>query len=240
MRILLQIILFVSLITSGICSADTYLRDNLKKTKAGDFIVAAQGKMISLLRVAGNEGGKLTLDEISAPASVAPGSWREWAMQGAPCHASWVLYQIDLTTGEMLSAYSYTRKCYFKMAEAENFLGTLLSLDLKPIPNSSRKLVGPLPTGGPDFRKVWQPKLIIDGAQVPGVNFTAWKTRWPKDGSELSDRVIEIYLPENERYPSYFPHWLEISGFIGKAKVRIIDSGENLFIQPHTYQQLAR
>lgn len=235
MRIILVFLLFVSTL-----SADYFLRDNLRKSKAGDFIVAAQGKMISLLRVAENDGTQLTLEEISAPASVNPGSWRQWALSGAPCHSSWVLYKLDLSNGNMVSAYSYTRKTYFEIPEAENFLGTLLSLRLIPIPMSERKLIGPLPTGGPDFRKPWNPKMIVDGYQIPNVPFSGWKTRWPKDGSELSDRYIVIYLPNDQRYPSYFPHWLEISGFIGKAKVRIIDSGEQLFLPPTTYQHLAR
>lgn len=235
MRILLTILLLFSSL-----SGDFYLRDNLQKTKAGDFIVAAQGKMISLLRVAQNQGEKLTLEEISAPVSVSPSSWREWALKGAPGHCSWVLYEINLSTGAMESAYSYTRRTHFQLTEAENFLGTLLTLQLSPIPYRERKLIGPLPTGGPDFRKPWNPKLVVEGQTVPNIPFSAWRTRWPKDGSELSDRSIVIYLPEDTRYPCYFPHWLEISGFIGKAKVRIIDSGENLFFPSTTYQQLAR
>lgn len=234
---LLSLLLFLFL---GSLHGDIYLRDNLQKTKSGDYIVAAQGKMVSLLRVAENNQQKLTLEEISAPGSINPSSWREWAMRGAPGHCSWVLYEIDLASGNMLSAYSYTRRTHFQIPEAENFLGTLLTLRLAPIPKRDRKLTGPQPTGGPDFRKIWNPKLMFEGAYVPNIPFSAWKTRWPKDGSELSDRAIVIYLPEDERYPTYFPHWLEISGFIGKAKVRIIDSGENLFFPSHTYQQLAR
>lgn len=206
------------------------LRDNLKMTKGGDYIVAAQGKNISLLRISHNDGKKLWLEEISLPASKCLSSWREWAGQGAPGNTSWVLYQIDLESGAMLNAYSYTRRVSFQITDAENFLGTLLSLPLTPIPDKERKLVGPPPGDGPDFRRIWQPKLIVEGHEIKNIPFSAWKTRWPKDGTELSDRSIVIYLPADPHYPAYFPYWLEISGFMGKAKVRIIDSGQNLFI----------
>lgn len=212
------------------------LRDNLKRAKAGDFIVAAQGKNNSLLRVGDNDGKKLMLEEISIPASKCPDSWRRWAEKGAPGNTSWVLYQIDLDSGAMLSAYSYTRGTYFQIAEAENFLGTLMTLQLNPIENKDRKMIGPPPGDGPDFRRMWNPKLVVEGKEIPGISFSAWKTFWPKDNSELSGRSIVIYLPNDPRYPAYFPHWLEISGFIGKAKVRIIDSGENLFLPRTLYQ----
>lgn len=216
--------------------SDLYLRDNLQRTKAGDFIVAAQGKTISLLRIVRNEKGKLSLEEISAPLNVCsnpnfPHSWRSWAENGAPGNTSWVIYQIDLTTGKMESAYSYTRRTAFQIPQAENFLGNLLTLRLSVIPVSERKMVGPPPRDGPDFRKMWQPKMVVDGCEISGVRFSGWKTRWPKDGSELSERFIYLYLPDDPRFASYFPHWLEIAGFVGKAKVRIIDSGENLFLQ---------
>lgn len=225
----MRFLLFLLLITQGLF-ADIYLRDNLKKAQAGDYIVAAQGKTISLLRIGKNDGQNLTLEEISAPASTAPSSWRDWVLRGAPGHTSWVIYQIDLNSGQMLSAYSCTRKTAFQIPQAENFLGTLLTLRLQPVGAKERKLIGPPPTDGPDFRRVWNPKMVVNGQEIKGVSFSAWKTKWPKDGSELSHRGIVIYLPEDERYPSYFPHWLEISGFVGKAKVRIIDSGENLFL----------
>jgi hypothetical protein len=235
----MRIFLLFLLIFISSLEGNPALKDNLRKTKAGDFIVAAQGKMISLLRVGENKGGKLILDEISAPATFTPPSWRDWVIEGAPGHCSWVLYRIDLESGKIESAYSYTRGTYFQVSDAENFLGTLLTLNLEPVPDRNRKMVGPPPTGGPDFRKVWQPKLVVDGKTIPNVPFTAWNTHWPKDGSELSGRHIIIYLPDSTLYPAYFPHWLEIAGFIGKAKVRIIDSGENLFIPAATYQQLA-
>ncbi len=79
-----------------------------------------------------------------------------------------------------------------------------------------------------DNRPFWQPRLIVEGTEITGVTFDAWRGRWPKDDSELSNKTIEVYLPSKESgYPCYF-HWLQVSGLVGKARVRIVDSGHNL------------
>ena len=70
---------------------------------------------------------------------------------------------------------------------------------------------------------------MVEGQTVPQVKFDAWQTRWPQDGTDLADKTIVIYTPEQQGlYPSYFPYWLEISGLSSYPKVRIIDSGSNL------------
>ncbi len=101
------------------------------------------------------------------------------------------------------------------------------ALDSPHIPKNGD--FGPKPFSGPDMRPVWQPRLIIEGKPDDGVAFDAWRADWPRDGSDLSNKTIEIYLPkDNQSYPSYFPYWLQINGTAGKAKIRIIDSGSNL------------
>lgn len=112
------------------------------------------------------------------------------------------------------------------MPEANNILSKLLNLNLKPIPYSQRKKIGGRPTTASNL---WQPPIVVDGRKIEGVAFDAWRTYWPKDGSDLSGKMIEVYVPEeNDKYPAYFPYWLQVSGFIGKAKIRIIDSGTKL------------
>jgi hypothetical protein len=139
------------------------------------------------------------------------------------------MYEIDLKTGQMLRYYSFTKKGWFEIADADNFLSKLLNLKLVKTPEQARKKVGPKPVSGPDWRPIWQPQMIVDGKRIKGVSFDAWRTRWPRDGGDLSGKTIEVYLPQDsQRYPSYFPYWLQISGMVGKAKLRIIDSGSQL------------
>lgn len=209
-----------------------YLRDNLKKSNPGDFIVTVQNKTYTLLRISDKSDQLLTIEEITIPMEkiAKRHSWKNWVANNAPGNTSWIIYSIDLTNGKMKENYSFTKKTWYKVSDADNYLSKLLNLRLIKIPLKDRKKIGiPPDGGGPDWRVVWQPQMVVDGKVIPGVQFDAWRTHWPKDGSDLSGRTIEVYVPaENEKYPSYFPYWLQISGMVGKAKMRIIDSGQNL------------
>lgn len=210
------------------------LKENIVKAKPGDFIVTSQGKNFTVLHVREINDQNMIMEEITAPQSRVPRNrytWRQWIECGAPGHTSWVMYDLNTIHGTMGDAFSYTKNCWFRIPESDNFLSRLLSLKFSPIPLKDRKRVGPSLKNGltQDWRGVWQPKLVVNGQAISGAQFTVWKTRWPDDGSELSGKMIEAYIPEeDQRYPSYFPYWLEISGMLCKAKVRILDSGSNL------------
>lgn len=209
------------------------LRNNLHRAKAGDFIVTAQNKTYTLLLVRDKTDKTLTFEEITTSSGKVPKnftSWKTWIESGAPGHTSWVMYNINLATGDVLNSFSFTKNEWYSIPQSQNFLSTMLNLHLKYIPENERKRVGPRPhSGTPDWRPYWQPRLVVEGQTLTGVGFSAWRTRWPKDGSELANKSIEVYIPqENEKYPSYFPYWLQISGMIGKAKIRIVDSGSHL------------
>ena len=78
------------------------------------------------------------------------------------------------------------------MPPADNFLSVLLNLQLTKIPRDHMKKVGPATMRGPDMRRPWQPKIFVNGQQIQGVAFAAWKTQWPQDGSELRQNDIEV------------------------------------------------
>ncbi len=210
---------------------DLILRNNLQQARPGDFLVISANKTHTLFHIYGKQNQRLTIEEIAIPESKHLPSidWKEWILQGAPNNTSWVMYDIDLLNGQMTRYYSFTKKNWFEIPDADNFLSKLLNLKFSKIPESARKKVGPKPLSGPDLRPVWQPRLILEGKVISGVAFDAWQTKWPSDNSELAKKTIEIYLPQNQQlYPSYFPYWLQINGAIGKAKIRIINSGTQL------------
>lgn len=213
--------------------AEMYLKDNLKKSKKGDFIVTAQSKSYTLLHISDIKDDNLIIEEISIPSNklcLPEGSWKSWVQNGAPHHTSWVMFSIDLPSGGIKNFYTFSQYGWQEIAQPDNFLSTLLNLRLEKIPENERKKVGPIPRDGrPDHRTLWQPRMTFEGKTYTNVLFDAWRTHWPKDNSELSNRLIEIYIPEdNLSFPAYFPYWLQISGMVGKAKVRIIDSGSGL------------
>lgn len=207
---------------------DGSLLENLNQAKQGDYIVTAQGKNFTLLHIYDRKENQLIVEEITVPSNAFKGrliSWKGWIMQRAPFNTAWVMYTVDLSNGKMLSYYSLTKNVWYDMTEAESFLTTLLNLKLEPIPSAKRRKIG---AGGKN-RPLWQPLMVVDGKAIPGVEFNAYKTEWPKDNTELSGRCVEVYVPkESQKYPSYFPYWLEISGLVGNAKIRIIDSGINM------------
>ena len=212
--------------------ADTMLlKDNFKKAKAGDYLVIGSNKIQTVMHIVGRQDQLLTIEEIAVPEGRKPGnlSWRDWVEQTAPGNTSWVVYELDLNTGAIRRYYSFTKQNWYEIPDSDNFISKLFNLHLTKSPETLRKKVGPKPSSGPDYRSYWQPHMIIDGKTIPGVQFDVWQTRWPKDQTDLSNKSIEIYLPkESDRYRAYFPYWLQINGMVGKAKVRVLDSGTHL------------
>jgi hypothetical protein len=209
-------------------SAELFLRENLQRAQPGDYIVISSSKTQTLMHIYAKQDQILTVEEIAIPENkrLSNVSWKEWVRQGAPKNTSWVMFDIDLTNGQMIRYYSFTKKNWFNIPDADNFLSKLLNLKFIKIPDSARKRIGSKPLG---LRPFWQPRMVVEGQSIKDVLFDAWRTKWPRDGSDLSDKTIEVYLPrDSQRYPAYFPYWLQINGVIGKAKIRIIDSGSQL------------
>jgi len=215
---------------------ELFLRNHLKRAQPGDYIVVSANKTQTLMHIYKKENQLLTIEEIAVPESKRDSSvsWKEWLKEGAKGNTSWVMFDIDLQTGHMVRYYSFTKRNWFEIPDADNFLSKLLSLRFTKIPESARKRVGPKTRSGEEMRPFWQPRMVVEGKIIQGVMFDPWRTNWPRDGSELSGRTIEVYLPrESQRYPDYFPYWLQIHGVIGKANIRIIDSGSGLQSPKH-------
>ncbi len=202
------------------------LKERLKQGAPGDYIVTAIDHTYTVLLIRDKSDERMAFEEITIPSQRIPKpwqGWRNWVENGAPGHTSWVLYPIQLPAGEMGQTYSYSQRAWCQSG-ADNFLSTLLNLNMKRIPKKDRRRVGAGDTGRP-----WVPQVTYEGQVVQDVVFEAWRTYWPKDGGDLSGKALTVYLPKDDkRYPAYFPYWLEIHGMIGKAKIRIIDSGRNL------------
>lgn len=209
------------------------LRDLLRKAKSGEYIVMAQGRNQVVLLVREHHDDILTLEEITLPEEKKPRQitrWSDWITQEAPGNSAWVAYSIGLKAGNIIECYSYTKKGWCDIPPSENFLGTLLQLPLTPLDPDQRRRIGPMPRENErDTRPFWNPQMIIESKAIPNIAFDAWRTRWPCDGGEMSNKLIDLYLPKaGSPGLSYFPYWVQIGGAVGKVQVRIIDSGLNL------------
>jgi hypothetical protein len=214
---------------SSVQAEELFLRNNLQRAQPGDYLVISANKTQTLMHIYDKQDQILTIEEIAVPEGKRASniSWKEWVRQGAPGNTSWVMFDIDLRTGQMIRYYSFTKRNWFEIPNADNFLSKLLNLKFTKIPDNARKRIGPKIHSGPELRSLWQPRMIVEGKTITGIKFDAWRTKWPRDGSDLSGKTIEVYLP-HDSYPAYFPYWLQINGAIGKAKIRIIDSGSQL------------
>ncbi len=218
--------------------AATFLKNRLQGSQVGDYIVTAIDNTYTVILIKEKFDHQMSIEEITIPyhrlhdKRFPWAGWRHWVECGAPGHTSWVMYSIHCNSGNMRQYFSYSNNQWTQMKDVENFLSVLLNSRFVKVPKNDMKRVGVVPPSernGQDRRRIWTPKMVYEGQVVHGLEFEAWRTRWPRDCSELSGKTITVYLPADERkYPTYFPYWLEIQGMLGKAKIRIIDSGKGL------------
>lgn len=232
------LLLICFLINSYLFAVELRLKDKLAEAEPGSYIVTEQNKNFTLFHVHDRNNRYLIIEEVTIPASRFarnPMPWRIWFENGAPGHTSWIMSQVNVQTGRFEETFSFTHKGWVDLSDSNPFLTTLLNLRFQFIPENNRKRIGSSPGHNkPDYRPLWTPLLIVEGKRVPHIPFTAWRARWPSDGSELARKHIEIYIPYDVNdasipaYPTYFPYWIEVDGKIGSAKMRIIDSGTGL------------
>ncbi len=224
-------LLFLLLLPLALGGQEISLRENLAKAEPGHYLVTEQNKTYTFLHINENSTNRIVMEEVSIPAAKYPqGSikWRDWFESGAPGHTSWIQSQINLTTGECEEAYSIPHQSWIDTTETSRFMATLLNLHFTETPSIKRRKIGPAPGyNKPDHRPLWHPRLIVDGDHHQNIPFQAWTARWPADGSELARKKVEVYLPDTttQTYPTHFPYWLEVEGKLGRAKIRVIDSG---------------
>lgn len=226
MSMITRFLLLFCLFFHTACFADT-LADRFLNAEAGDFAVIEQGKQMTVLYIAQKKDNALTIEEISAPYREVP-SWQKWLDDGALGYTSWTATTLDLSTGKVLSIFSRASGKWVKNESLFSFLPTLLKCTLTPVPQSEQKRIGPSPMAGEEERrKLWYPKIIVNGKEVANT-CSVFQTKWPNDASELSNKTITLYIPQAAESLKYFPYWIQVSGKIGKVKLRVIDSGKGL------------
>lgn len=227
----MHLLLLPLLLLFGSLQAMT-LKERFATAEAGDYLVLLQNKNYTFLHVKAWSTDYVVVEELSVPGAVRPeGSWRGWFQEGGRGATAWTLLFIDSRQGTIEGAYSLIQSGWLDTSSLDPFFATLLHLSFAPIPEVERKRVGSRPLHEKtDQRSFWTPRLIVDGVWHKQVPFTAWRAKWPADGSELSRKLLEIYLPEQERssYPTFFPYWMEIEGKGGGTKIQVVDSGSGV------------
>ena len=196
--------------------AATTMREKLQHATPGTYVVFESQKTRSLLHIHSKNDSTMILEEIVT--SQMRNDWADWIAKGAENHQSWMQYEFDLATGDLLECYSFTHRSWMKLSD--HLLTTLMNLPLESVPDSERKRVGPTPPHHAiDIRRLWNPP-----AAYPGQQFNVHQSHWPKDDSEIAGKKVELYFDTND-FP--LPHWIEIHGKID-AKIRTIAHGSGL------------
>ena len=229
MRVFLHLLFLFGIFFTLPIAASMTLKEKFQTGSPGDYTVTLQNKTYSLLILREINGSKVQFEEISVPAhriKLQKFSWRTWLENNAPHHSSWIQFELDLNKEKITESFSITRNAWTTLSDS--FLTQLLSLKLSPLAHSDRKKIGPPPPFGEnDHRKEWLPPQYIEGKRVKNAQFSVFQARWPKDESELSNCLIDLYFDTNQTsFP--FPFWIQLSDGKGTYKIRVIDSGKEL------------
>lgn len=232
MRFLLFLLLSISLFSNP-----KTLQSFLTQGTSGDYIVAKSGKLFTVIHLRSINDKTIVIEEISGPDTFVEGSWANWVKNKAPGHTSWSMLEIDLKDGQVLDCYSFSRNTRIKVSKNESILATLLQLPLRHVNDENRRRIGSPPLDGePDFRKIWNPKLIFEGKPQESVLCDAYEATWPSDGSEFEGRQVILYFDPLNRIP--FPCWIDIETSHVTGRLYVVDSGKNL-ISP-TFKKIGK
>ena len=209
--------LFLIIISFSLYSVS--LEDFLLNGDKGDFAVYYKDKSYTLLHLA-SKSPNLLLEEIST--SNKQKNWKEWVANGAKDHTSWMMIELDISSGDILECYSFSRRAFLQ--SDQSFVKTLLKRPLLKTPTALRKKIGQRLSQGEDHRKIWNPPYFFEGKRRKGQTFQAYNTSWPKDKSPLSNLPIDLYFTNN--FP--FPYWIQVNSTIYMFKMHVFDSGKNL------------
>lgn len=215
----------------GVSDDPLHFTSQLSQAKSGDFFVIQSQKNYLLLLVEEKESDILIFQEISFPKAILEQvnhKWHQWIKEGAPCHTNWYRYALDLNNRQLIYIDSVTQNAVFAQDQKKSFFQSFLSLILEPIPNNDRKKSGlPPPPGAGDRRKFWNPPITYQGKALNDSNTQPYFANWPKDGSILSGKRVELYFPTSKNFSlSYFPFWIEVRKAAGQGKIRVVDSGK--------------
>lgn len=217
-------IVFFVYIGAAAYAAPTTLKTRLQSGAVGDYVVTAQDKSFSMLRIREKTESRLVLEEITAPESrldLNNLSWTKWLEQRAPGHSAWLLYEIDLNTGKLLECFSVSQRSWISVEEP--ILPKMLNLPLSQVDNEKRRRIGPQPQKSEeDTRALWIPPVTFEGAKLNKPSLEVLETRWPDDASELAGCHLELYF-----LPGFaLPFWIETSNGHFTLKMRSVACGK--------------
>ena len=124
----------------------------------------------------------------------------------------------DVANSSVKDIYSFTLGEWIA-PQGDSLLLAILNHSLTPVPEGSRKRIGPPPKEGADTRALWTPPLILHGKKVLSPPCTVLECH-------LEERRVELFFTK-DNFP--FPIWTQVTDPSGaRLTFRMIDSGHKL------------
>ncbi len=220
------LVLFFLMSSYGFCNIT--FKDKILKANKGDFIVTEKNNVYTLLSINDINENSITFEEVSIlKDKYKYPSFRKWIEDNAPDHSSWLMYEIDLNTYEIIEVFSFSKRAWLTLSKDDAYLCKLFSLPIKKINKRDRKKIGPRPLPGEmDTRAIWNPPMTIDSKIIEKKTIEVYKAKWPKDSTEFSNNTLELYFNENDNFA--FPYWIQASSNHLTIMLKAVDSGKNL------------
>ena len=229
MNYLFLIILYV---TATISLHAGTLGERFDAAEAGDFMVLAHDKHVTLFHILDKSHDRIVIEEITAQERFVPtgSSWQDWVQANAPHHSGWTIstFEKSASAYRHLSTYSYDSHEWLSLDEQLSFLPTLFGLPLEKVALADRKRTGVPPMPGEiDRRLIWNPRIVFDGKEQK-LPTDVYTITVPKDIPDIGSKKLDLYFPVGKACLNYFPYWIEVRGGIAKVKLHAIDSGTKL------------
>ena len=226
-KILFLLIISLFLIGAKRVEKTLYLKDQFKNATKGQYFVLAIAGNATLFHIHSKENEQLVLEEVSFPlqsVNLKKTNLHQYLNQNAPQHTSWILSKMNLETGNVEQSYSFVQRAHLNRTQEFDFFQTLMNLKFEPLPIEKQRKVGIAPRPNePDRRVLWRPPLPKN-LKNSKAKIHVYKALWPKDGSDLAQKTLEIYFLDGV----FFPIWIEVKGAPIKHKLFVLECGDQL------------
>ncbi len=219
------LIIFILFITSVF--SETTLKDKLKCSGKGDYIVTKQNKIYSIISIFEKTENNLVIEEVTIPVKLFDQtlSFKEWFEKGAKRNSSWMMYELNLENSDILECFSFSKGAWLNISKDDAIFSKLLNLPLKALAKDQMRKIGPPPMPGEkDYRAVWYPQKIMEGKKIERPSFEVYRIVFPRDYSDLSEKTLDLYLDKDFS----LPYWLQIGSDNLSVVLKTVDSGKNL------------
>ncbi|MFZ4673532.1 MAG: hypothetical protein ACOYL1_04225 [Chlamydiia bacterium] len=197
------------------------LKEKCQQGAKGDFVLYQQGNQLVYISIYDRLEKSIVFEEIHTSDTnkeLHLETPSEWVRSGAKGATQWILYELDLDTGEVLESYCPPKRAFITFDQDPPIISKLFTISWDQMPDNRRKHL-------PKTNKIWSPPKKVSNTLVAMEQSTLFRYYWPKDGSFLSELRVDLHLDPNTA--ETFPYMVDIQNKIRPlARFHQIDQGK--------------